>query len=892
MTYSSKQFIRDVPVLLERRTRVDIAPNVAKRFWLDARIPKDAAPGVYRTTATFAADGVPNASIPIRIRVLPFPLPEPKDMFFGEYYQGPKLAKTPEQKRAFLERDMRDMRAQGMTSIGLCFGVDTKPATFEDGQAKLVFDGTSLFEHCMNLYRDLGFPAPIVLLSDSGQGFAAKSEEPFGSPGYKARYQAFWRAMQAECKARDWPELIVQPVDEPGWKDQAAKDRNATLLKWLKEIPGMRTEQDGPGDGYFHGVAGPHADMWNYNGGIGKEKVVAAAKRKGHLIALYNCDVESYRPEAQRYVAGFFQQRSGTHGCYNWAYMSFSGSPYCDFDFRHGTWMHVYPEWKDEVGGPSIGWMGYREGIDDYRYMLALKQAAAQAEEQGDPALRATATAGRKQLAALLDTLDYSPRVRSQCRFAAKRPVDDGYEVTGPFRLPNGWDFRTYDIARWQIAEAIMRMRARDTDRMLPPAKMPDRLLTNLAWATPTDDKAAPTRVARQVAIPKVGAEILVDGEFSEKAWKQAARIGDFLLAAGGKPHAQTRAWILRTERDLAMAIECDEPFTDMMTATIAEDGGPVWKDDCVEIFLDPNLDRATFRQLAINSLGKLLAVDSTGAKWKPNVRVASQVLEDRWRVELLLPLKDLQATSTSFGFNLCRERRPTEVFELSCWSPTGGRFGEPSRFGVASLGASHFQSVTLGKGVLGSNQLKAVVGNPGHADIRVRLVSVCTDDTGRTTRSAGDPVALAPGKVRELTADYELAAAGNVTVQAVLEDATTGKPLADQRLSQVVTPPLRVRVSPPLSFTSRPSLSCTATVAVSPALRDALRLEFQLVDTASGRVVSRTLVPSLQGETLSASVHPGTLVGSYRLRAILSRKDGTTPAQVEIPISRVAGPF
>ncbi|MBT3291797.1 MAG: hypothetical protein HN380_30925, partial [Victivallales bacterium] len=322
VVYSSKQFIRDVPVLLEKRPSVDVTAGVAKRFWLDLAVPAGTLAGIYQGTATFAADGVLATKLPIRIRVLPFTLPEPKDMFLGEYYQGPRLADTPELKREFLERDMRDMRAQGMTSIGLCFGVDTKPATFADGKAKLVFDGSSLFEHCMNLYVEMGFPAPIVLLSDSGQGFAAKSEAAFGSPEYKQYYQAFWRAMQAECKARGWPELIVQPVDEPGWQDQKAKDRNTTLLKWLKEIPGMRTEQDGPPDGYFRQVAGPHADMWNYNGGIDKESVVAEAKAKGHLIVLYNCDVESYRPEAQRYVSGFFQKRADIHGCFNWAYMS------------------------------------------------------------------------------------------------------------------------------------------------------------------------------------------------------------------------------------------------------------------------------------------------------------------------------------------------------------------------------------------------------------------------------------------------------------------------------------------------------------------------------------------------------------------------------------------
>ena len=893
VVYSSKQFIRDVPVLLERRQTVDLAPDTARRFWLDIRVPADTAPGVYQGTATFAAEGAPSFVLPMRVRVLPFVLPEPKNMFFGEYYQGPKLATTPEQKRAFLERDLRDMRAQGMTSLGLCFGVDTKPATFADGKAKLVFDGSSLFEHCMNLYRDLGFPAPIVLLSDSGQGFASKSEAPFGSPEYKAHYQAFWRAMQAECKARNWPELIVQPVDEPGWQDQEAKDRNTTLLKWLKEIPGMRTEQDGPGDGYFHGVAGPHADMWNYNGGIGKDETVAAAKAKGHLIALYNCDVESYRPETQRYVAGFFQQRAGTHGCYNWAYMSFSGSPYSDFDFRTGTWMHVYPEWKEEAGGPSIGWMGFREGIDDYRYALALEQAAERAEREGDAAAKVAAKAGRQQLASLLATLDYSPQIRSRANFASRRPVEGGFEVGGPYKLPNGWDFQTYDIARWQLAEATRKILGTEAERALPPTAVPGELLVGATWAEAPAAGPASARVARQVAIPQVEGEIAVDGEFGEDAWRRAATIGDFELPTGGKPQAQTRAWLLRTATAICVAVECDEPYTSMMTTNVAEDGGAIWKDDCVELFFDPNLDRTTFRQLAINSIGKVLAVDSTGAKWQPKIQVATQVLEDKWRVELVLPLADLQATSTSFGFNLCRERRPTEIFELSCWSPTGGGFGEPARFGVATLGASFLRRVTLGEGVLGPNELTAAAGNPTGVELHVRLVAVCAAAEGGEVRSAGEVATLPPGQGKELAATYTLATAEKgVTVRAVLEDARTGKILAEQQLSQDVASPLRVRVTPPVSFTSQSSLACAAAVAVARTLRPSLHLEFLLVDDASGRTLSRSVAPAVSGETLAASIQPGSGVGSYRLRTVLARADGTVLAQVETPLTRVAGPF
>lgn len=891
-TYSSKEFIRDLPVLLERRASVTIPADAAKRFWLDLRVPADAAPGVYTGQATFTAAGVPETTVPIRVRVLPFSLPEPTDRYFGEYYQGPRLATTPEEERAFLERDLRDMRANGMTSVGLCFGIPTAGATFAEGKVRLDLPGDDRFVHFMDLYRDLGFPVPIVILSDSGQGFAAKEKVAFGSPEYKERYQAFWRAVQEESKARGWAELIVQPVDEPGWKDQEAKDRNATLLRWLKEIPGMRTEQDGPGDGYFLGVAGPHADMWNYNGAIGKEAEVAAAKAKGHLIAIYNCDVESYRPEAQRYVAGFYLQRAGIHGCYNWAYMSFSGSPYSDFDFRTGTWMHVYPAWKDEVGGPSIGWLGFREGIDDYRYLLAFEQAAARADREGDAQAKQAVAAGRQRLAALLSTLTYSPAVRNAPRFASKRPVEGGFAVTGPLKIANGWDFATYDMARWQVAEATLALVAPQ-----PPAPVvadqPAELLVRPTWTERSVERATPLVAARQISIPLIEDQVTVDGDLSEPAWAKASPIGDFALVSGGEPQAQTRAWLFRTSESLCLGVECDEPFTSMLTAGIAQDGGEVWKDDCIELFLDPKLDRSTFRQLVVNSLGKVLAVDSTGAKWQPKVKVAAKVMADRWRVELVLPLEDIQATATTFGFNLCRERRPTEVFELSCWSPTGGRFGEPSRFGIASLGASFFQSVTLGPGMVGANPLLANVANATDTAMQVRLVALTTQGKEPATRSQSAPTTLAPGATATLTVPYALDnREGPVGVQAILEDAQTGKPLAEQRLSQALVAPLAVHVSPALSFTSQSILTCTVEIATAPALRPGLSLAMELVDDATGQTVSRGRVPTVSGEVLTAELHLSSAPGSFQLRTTLTQAEGTVLAHSEVPVSRVAGPF
>lgn len=453
VTYSSDSFIVDMPVLCERREAVDVPAGGSKRWVIDLLVAPDAAPGLHEGTITIAAEGREPVTVPLRLRVLPYELLEPADMFWGEYYKGPQLAGTEEGRLEEMRRDLADQRAHGMTSVGLTFGVPREAVTWADGEYVLDLDGTQ-YAAFMDMYVGLGFPMPVIQLSDSGQHAPGMEEFALDSDDWAERYIAFWRAMQAEHERRGWPEVIVQPVDEPGWKDQGAKDRNVRCLKLLKQIRGMRTEQDGPKDEYFEQIAGPWADVWNYNGGIGDRETVEAAQADGHIITVYNCDVESYRPEVDRWVAGWFQIAAGISGCYNWAYMSWGGSPYDDNDHNYGTWMHVYPPLGDEPGGPSTGWIGAREGVDDYRYVHTLREAISRAEASDNADAKAAAAEAHAELKRIVGTIIYSPRVRNAARWTESGTDDDGRKtIGGTLKLDNGWTHAEYAVNRWLIAQ-------------------------------------------------------------------------------------------------------------------------------------------------------------------------------------------------------------------------------------------------------------------------------------------------------------------------------------------------------------------------------------------------------------------------------------------------------
>ncbi len=459
-TYSSDRYIVDMPVLCERREAVDVAAQTTRRWVLDLRIADDAPPGLHEGTVTIAVGGREPVTLPLRLRVLPYALLEPTDMFWGEYYQGPKLATEDEARLLEMRGDLADQRAHGMTSVGLCFGVPAESIAWaEDGRCELSLDGTQ-YAAFMDDYVALGFPMPVIQLSDSGQAAAGMAGDfAFDSEEWGEAYKTFWRAMQAEHERRGWPEVIVQPVDEPGWRDDVARARNVRCLTLLKQIPGMRTEQDGPGDAYFHNEAGPVSDVWNYNGGIAEPDVVTAAQADGHIITLYNCDVESYRPEVDRYVTGWFQIAANINGCYNWAYMAWGGSPYNDNDHATGTWMHVYPPLGDEPGGPSTGWIGAREGIDDYRYVHTLREAIARALASDDAAAQQAARDAQAELDRLIASIQYSPRVRNTAQWTVRETRDDGTRILGgTLKLPNGWSHADYALHRWIIAEQTVRV--------------------------------------------------------------------------------------------------------------------------------------------------------------------------------------------------------------------------------------------------------------------------------------------------------------------------------------------------------------------------------------------------------------------------------------------------
>ncbi|MFW5868232.1 MAG: DUF4838 domain-containing protein, partial [Armatimonadota bacterium] len=169
-----------------------------------------------------------------------------------------------------------------------------------------------------------------------------------------------------------------------------------------------------------------------------------------------------------------------------------------------------------------------------------------------------------------------------------------------------------------------------------------------------------------------------IDGELSEELWDDADVLTGFILWGGSRDAEHTTR--VRTVHDggnLYLALECEQDTSDLVTQSAPRDGS-TWKDDSVEIFINPERDEYAYAQFIVNaagaffdqwraredqSYGEALSYDFD-ADW------AAQVHEGKWTAEVRLPLDELgvdPAQQQLLPINFVRNVQGDEA-EISAW--------------------------------------------------------------------------------------------------------------------------------------------------------------------------------------------------------------------------------
>lgn len=185
--------------------------------------------------------------------------------------------------------------------------------------------------------------------------------------------------------------------------------------------------------------------------------------------------------------------------------------------------------------------------------------------------------------------------------------------------------------------------------------------------------------------------EITIDGILDEKDWQDLERVTNFVRrGAGGElAEVQTYVRLLYDDNYLYAALEMEEPALDELSMEADErDSSAVFRDDTVELFIDPDGEGLSYVHIAVNPAGVfrdslcMLGMPPSGdVSFDTGAEVAARVREGGWTVELRVSAESLGGEIRDGGrwtMNVGRARRAGEG-EVSSWSD--GAFHSPESF-------------------------------------------------------------------------------------------------------------------------------------------------------------------------------------------------------------------
>jgi hypothetical protein len=373
---TKEMVIRDADTLQP----VNIPARQVRQFWVTVHVPDDASAGTYKGKLTVRCEGSSDVVLPLRLEVHPFKL-APSAVVHSIFYRGQltasdvplidENAKTEEQ----YEAEIRNMVSHGVDAP-MCY----QPTG--DGENPAAMD---LMRRALEIRRDAG----------------VSTDRFFG---------CFWGPSPADDPALTRRVLgeVIKLTKSFGYReyynygpDEAGVEQTKTVLEpWrlLREEVGAKVYL-AASPKVWTGTNPARRKLWNQvkglvnlfvTGGTPNPKWAAQLHEAGLLIYNYanpQCGIEE--PLTYRRNYGLLLWKVDYDGAMDYAYQhGFGAHMWNDFDFIAGD---KY-KWRDHVMAyatsngvvDTLHWEGYREGVDDLRYMSTLLEKIEEAKK--DPA--------------------------------------------------------------------------------------------------------------------------------------------------------------------------------------------------------------------------------------------------------------------------------------------------------------------------------------------------------------------------------------------------------------------------------------------------------------------------------------------------------------------------
>ena len=231
---------------------------------------------------------------------------------------------------------------------------------------------------------------------------------------------------------------------------------------------------------------------------------------------------------------------------------------------------------------------------------------------------------------------------------------------------------------------AASRTKAPNWDRELPARSCLPSLIAMLFTAPLLAQDDYPILI---YPCPKAEVAPAIDGALDDAAWESAPMVGGFTLYnEPTKVAVQTFVRAVWDSQALYLGVQCDEPMMDKVAPkTQPRDSKPIFADEAIEVFLDPDHDHERYYQFGINAAGSLFDGERNNPAWNGTTEVKATRGEASWTVEMAFPWADFVKRTPQpgkvVGLNVCRDRHVGGVREWTNWSQTKANFHDPVRF-------------------------------------------------------------------------------------------------------------------------------------------------------------------------------------------------------------------
>ena len=391
--------IADSPTLQPLR----LPAGFTKQVWLTLHVPDDAQPGDYEATVSVTAKGHEPRLLNLRVRVLPFAL-EPPRLDYGLYVNAEMRSeglacrlytRTPEQVHSLL----RNLRAHGITHPYVHQPIAIKPASQDPGDPK--GRGTGGVPWRDVRYAPENLRRYLEMMDDVG---FAKDKLFWGNSYMMVRINYSKHQKVGDPKPTKWPaeafmptlDIVTRLARDFGYGEvyfYGMDEVSGEQLTFQRALFEMMRDADTPVPARTFSAAGRPTDVYDATTcslltSLGAMRAYQATGRKVYIYANPVSGVE--QPYTYRRNVGLLPYRLGVDGTGWW----------CDyFTAKRLDYSFVYYTRTGQID--TLQWEGWREGVDDVRYLTTLHHAINKLKTSTDPDSRRGVEAAESWLHAL-----------------------------------------------------------------------------------------------------------------------------------------------------------------------------------------------------------------------------------------------------------------------------------------------------------------------------------------------------------------------------------------------------------------------------------------------------------------------------------------------------------